>query len=370
MSHVRKLFRYAFVIVVLFFSCLVLVELIASKIVFAPGMVMTPKKLVHYDTVDFDIVITVNENGHRGPIANKEPRYNIFAVGDSFTFAFGIQDGRTWTDQLNSRCGVFGPKPLRVINVGKPGTNTLQHVQLAKYLVEKQTPRGIIIGVTLDDDFQQVSELNLDTPVRSFSLVRWIAENFPASVSLVQNLSEEYAKVDATANWSKEFDDLKGTKVFSREIDVHFRQGRLNPGLLYYANMYSDRGSRVYQNFGDFQTSRSGIDLRSAISALIKSAREKGVELWFVGIPGPQMVKSSATDSFVNYGYMIPDGWSNSNLPDEVLNEYFSGLGTRYVSLLQRFRDQPNDLYFKFDGHPNLHGQTLIAEEVCKVLGQ
>lgn len=81
-----------------------------------------------------DVRVTYNERGLRDrPILPKAPgEYRILALGDSVTFGWGVDQDKTFTARLESLLEERLHRPVRVINSGVGGYNTVQEMTYFK----------------------------------------------------------------------------------------------------------------------------------------------------------------------------------------------------------------------------------------------
>lgn len=101
---------------------------------------------------DFSITVRTSELGFRANSGRKVQlgsRPLVLAVGDSFTFGWGVQYEQAWPAQLESLLsegGVSGSEPL-VMNAGVSGYSPRQIQQLTLDLVERLHPEAVVVGV-------------------------------------------------------------------------------------------------------------------------------------------------------------------------------------------------------------------------------
>lgn len=81
-----------------------------------------------------NVLVTYNERGLRDrPILTKGPdEYRILALGDSVTFGWGVDQDKTFAARLESLLPGRLHRPVRVINSGVGGYNTVQEVTYFK----------------------------------------------------------------------------------------------------------------------------------------------------------------------------------------------------------------------------------------------
>ncbi len=119
---------------------------------------------------DFTIEVQTNSLGFRDPERGpKGDAIRILALGDSFTFGWGVQHEQTFAAQmerLESEAARTGERsPIEVINAGVPGYNLYQYLISLEKKGWKVDPDIVLVGVFVQNDFSE----NLDFD-------RWLAE--------------------------------------------------------------------------------------------------------------------------------------------------------------------------------------------------
>lgn len=108
--------------------------------------------------VEFDTEVSLNRLGLRGPEVGEKPPggVRILALGDSFTFGVGAQDGETFPARLEEVLRSKGV-PAQVLNAGAPGFGVPDAVAwYERYGIELE-PDAIVLAVFLANDLQDAS---------------------------------------------------------------------------------------------------------------------------------------------------------------------------------------------------------------------
>jgi GDSL-like Lipase/Acylhydrolase family len=93
---------------------------------------------------------TTNAQGHRGPVMPVSKQYplpNVVALGDSFTFGFGIADGQEYPAVLRQRLAASHG----VVNLGTGGWGLTQEIRHYYDLGIKYDPRVVILQFAGND---------------------------------------------------------------------------------------------------------------------------------------------------------------------------------------------------------------------------
>lgn len=112
----------------------------------------------------------------------------ILALGDSFTFGFGLPDQDTYIGRLQERLdAVFGPDRIALLNAGIPGSGTAEHLAFLEDFGDEIAPAAVFVFVS-NDDFNRAQRsflyhlksektLDLDAKSRPISKLKRIIAN-------------------------------------------------------------------------------------------------------------------------------------------------------------------------------------------------
>jgi hypothetical protein len=101
---------------------------------------------------------TINSHGFRGRETGSKDEENslrIMAVGDSFSFGAGVNDGEEFIRLVEkdwNRAGTF-PRRIEIINASVGGYNTTQGVAMLRRCQERLRPDMIWLFISLEDTF-------------------------------------------------------------------------------------------------------------------------------------------------------------------------------------------------------------------------
>lgn len=102
------------------------------------------------NTGDFDVMVTFNEVGLRDPLPpGAAIGDSVLVVGDSFTFGWGIAEGKRFSDLLGQSLGRTS------VNIGVP-TDFNGYARLLDYAREHgATTRNVVVGVCMENDLDR-----------------------------------------------------------------------------------------------------------------------------------------------------------------------------------------------------------------------
>lgn len=103
---------------------------------------------------------TINELGYRGPlIKNKEEEYRILTVGGSTTECLYLDNSETWPNLIMERLNMTQDgKGVIVMNIGKSGHNTRDHILQLEHLINIYEPDLVIFMVGANDMLLKLSK--------------------------------------------------------------------------------------------------------------------------------------------------------------------------------------------------------------------
>lgn len=102
----------------------------------------------------FGVPIEINSLGMRGPErqgGDGAPRCVIAAVGDSFTFGFGVEGTKTWPSRLAERLAIDHGLPTEVLNLGVGGYGTRDEAIVVRERAIPFEPDVIVVAYVLND---------------------------------------------------------------------------------------------------------------------------------------------------------------------------------------------------------------------------
>ncbi len=122
-----------------------------SKFSAAYGLEFHPNRVMVQELAgQWRFEYTVNAQGHRGPVlplASRYPRPVVVALGDSYTFGYGIADGQEYPNQLRER--LVGSHDI--VNLGTGGWGLTQHVRRFYELGRLYDPQVVVLQFCAND---------------------------------------------------------------------------------------------------------------------------------------------------------------------------------------------------------------------------
>jgi lysophospholipase L1-like esterase len=272
----------------------------------------------------------INAQGLRGPVvtAEKPPgEFRLLSVGDSFTFGDGVEDGETFTAQLEPLLNAGTPSEasggpvVRTINAGVSGANTRHEVAWLKHFAPRLDPDLVLIVFYINDayDDERFGMLTSGGAAGAFHL---------------------NAQSSDAALWSVRFlENRLGRYLLSRKVvgiyKAQFSDRPMLPGLL---SGHDWGGSRV------------------ALAEARRWADTAGVKLALVIFP--ELHALNASHPFTSIHRTVRNFGERVGIPTLDLLPTFLG-------------HKPRELWVHLsDHHPNATAHAMAAESIAAFLKQ
>jgi lysophospholipase L1-like esterase len=124
----------------------------------------------------------INEQGLRGRSLEPErgPAPRVLALGDSYTFGWGIDDASlTWPGRLESMLG-----PVEVYDAGVPGYGTVQESHLLDRLLARARVDVVVLAYVMNDAEPQHTVV-ADPRIRYRGVRSWLLDRLAKAVNVV-----------------------------------------------------------------------------------------------------------------------------------------------------------------------------------------
>lgn len=116
--------------------------------------------------------------------ARPEGKRRAVALGDSFTFGVGVDDGERYTDVLNARC-----RGWEVVNLGVAGYGTDQELRLLEVEAFRYEPELVLLTVYLGNDPEDIRhDLLYSQPKPYYTLDGDLLKLVPPKETIVHRL--------------------------------------------------------------------------------------------------------------------------------------------------------------------------------------
>jgi hypothetical protein len=357
----------------------------------SPMLVLRPHATESYRTSEFSFTATANAVGIRGREVDwrRKPGTRILALGDSFTYGWGVGDSEAWPAVVE-RTLAEGGHPAEVLNCGCPGAGVDAYAEVAERLIPVARPDVVLVAVLQGIDLKLLNigpttdRLYQSKLVESRRSAPWLlSRTLPnlcelpgrmavARASAASTAEENREKWQAATEWMtrrltpEESKRLDGLDPTVREM---FAGGEINPWEVYFALKYPD--------YVSFALAPERPDVQVAVAAMARhlrrirrAAEASGAKVVVLSVPPAWYFSRTALDAKGRVGYWLDVPALYSPAPDETIRSACRAAGAEFRSFDERFREigDGEKWYFPLDGMYNSRGHALYAAEVAKTL--
>ncbi len=349
----------------------------------------------NYSTPEFQAEARINNLGFRGrdsPI-QKKSRYRIMALGDSFTFGWGVDIEESWPKVLERNLQRLD-LDVEIVNLGKPGGSPGTYADIAEKAIPMLKPDLVVIAMLQGDDLAQAinnltqSEETTKTqltqgskpPVGRGEIYKIIKPLFPNFITL---RSRAFALIPAKieqseAIWRVSVEGFvaglsnEKKKKFDQidiEIKEKFLRGELNPGML----GIGLRHSEYLQETLDLANSKVQRAIQRITAQLVRiKIKADRINCKVVVISTPTGAFTSAVngENYRRMGINTNVNFLQTTAMDEALRAAALAANVDIFDVTRQFRDKASErpLFFEYDGHFNVSGQKFYAESIEKFI--
>jgi GDSL-like lipase/acylhydrolase family protein/acetyltransferase AlgX (SGNH hydrolase-like protein) len=370
---------------------------------------------------EFRVPVRTNGAGFRGgPLPRTKPPgvYRIVALGDSFTFGFGVREGQAWparlAARLNARTG--GTPRVEVVNLGVPGTGPRDYLWHLAHTGLALEPDLVVVGVFANDlnDVYQLDRFGTRSPLFTLAALRdgglaprpWWKRAADAALPNLYALAARGAQRlaargggEAHAAAREEARPTTGPSpetllaavgaAYGRREAVVERYRALRPAdrsavgrLLAGEPLGEDvRPALLLAALVDPDAEADGVLLRSAernaawtttadfLRRIVRLARRHGAEAALVYMPAAEEIDRARWSVLEDVGFRLDPAMLRDTTLADAVDRVGTEEGAVVVDLLRAFRRHPDaGLYFRLDEHWNARGQAFAAARVADAL--
>lgn len=372
------------------------------------GIIFEPNTTAHYKTTEFDFKAKINSLGLRNKeVTVEKPKgtFRILSFGDSFTFGWGVEIENCWPMKLEKYLKEQGYSGIEVINCGEGGTYTSYYKKYLAKAVPLLKPDLVLIGVLQLDDLAQLFEedfikklpkedknklnnkslpsdekdssnlANTSFFAKTFILIRGFNkasfDNVIKALGQIKKKEEIQVKNTWEAGIAKRIGEFKilekmNFSSFPDSVQILFKTGNLNPGLLEYYLDFPDRN--FIFNTPDHPDTRLALNVMNKdIAEMNQVCIDNNAKMIFINIPiniftGHNVLRTSAD--------VLNPYFQNNNKIDSMYESVAVKNKIQYLQLTKYFIDlqDKTKYFFHFDGHPNIIGYEELANCIGKYL--
>ena len=311
-------------------------------------------------TDEFDTTVRINARGYRGEefSSQRTDGFRILAIGDSFTFGWGVEDTETYASQLKQLLSVRDPSPaIDVINAGfAAGYSPDTYYLYLKREGLAVNPDLVIVGVYVGND--------LDSPAAFEN--EWLEQDADGLPLRILNRNSHVVgnmllPRDVPLRYRVPL--LHRLHLFQGVADLWWmvraaqRSSLLGAATLHAASSANDESvPYIYRTTYAERTNTVMRRVESLFRGMKSVAAEAQVPLLFMIIPEQVQMSTAAFSG-------LP---AEIDKPQRLLREFFDREHLPYIDLLPSLREAAagGALYFPRDGHWNAAGHAAGARQL------
>ena len=346
---------------------------------------------VHFTlrTPEFEYEVRTNEFGFRGgPVAEpRQGRMRIVAIGDSFTYGWGVDISEAWPMVLERALRARG-LPVDVLDLGNPGAGPNGYADVVERALPSLKPDLVVVGLLQGDDLMQSSAGgqallagNSRSPDR-FS--RLLTRCFPTLSAVFTAARERRRRSPGNRAWWRElrvafregatqaragFSAAERERYDRLEPEVRslFESGGLNPALVALAMKVPDYFVSPLEE-GTDAAALNQRGLATALTRIRVAAQAAGARVVTVGIPYGFYVSAAAQERMGRLGFTVDKRALVSEAPDRVVAAAAADAGIAFFSPTAAFRREVplRYFYFPWDNHFTREGHAFFADQVLE----
>jgi lysophospholipase L1-like esterase len=187
---------------------------------FAPagplGFLLEPGTEWRHATRDFDVQVTTNSLGLRGPevvLPRPPDRYRVLALGDSFSFGWGVELDDAWPARMARELQATGERSMEVVVAGVPGWSPLQQFVFLEQRGLALQP-DLVLWQLCTNDLLEMQRLEVELDARRLPVA--VAAEPPLSAGLREDWLVLFERLDAGEQ---------------ERVLAEYRAGRIDPVL-------------------------------------------------------------------------------------------------------------------------------------------
>ncbi|MBI4833071.1 MAG: hypothetical protein HY801_16250 [Candidatus Lindowbacteria bacterium] len=342
---------------------------------------------VSYSSGEFQFNARINNLGFRGRdfSIEKSTRYRIVALGDSFTYGWGVNIEDTWLEILQKSLRASG-KDVEMANLGKGGGSPIQYADIAEKAIPLLKPDLVIVAVLQGDDLAQIrlaaerrrqnsSAQSQGTRAEGFAgtLKAIVATAYPNLSDLLRGALPPGAD-EVSLTWRDQAEGIRNSlpedemKRFN-DIDAEpknmFLAGKLNPALISYA-MKWPYWLRRPLDLLDPENQEAIQELSDYLLRIKAVTEECGGRVFVISVPVGAYVSEAQVKSRERMGFDDDKNSLKTTAMDEATHLAAVKAGIDFFEVTQIFRRESlrRDLYYEFDGHFTPEANRFFAERI------
>lgn len=368
----------------------VVVDRVLGAFVAAPplpdtmALIFPPHARQAYASTDFEYEVQINALGlrERELPAERGDEFVIAAIGDSFTYGWGVNAEDTWLRRLEAKLQDDGLN-VRTVNCGKPGSGPETYVEHARAIIPVIRPDLVVVGVTIGNDISGAGpEL---TEQVTDSVVDQVRTLYPNIVQLIQDarrppleaLEQQAPPQVSTAAQNRQWSGNTARGFLEKMTPEHrkifdgfepavkhaFMSGNLNPYMIDLA-MQNPEFYNLTLNLDDAWIQQCIERLAGRLSLIAKMAERNNAKMLVIAVPDGPYVNDDAHKNIQRVGYEVAPDMVDATAPEEAVRRAAEAAGLPFVGVMEGMKEHraDPDIFFELDGHLTAKGHQIFGD--------
>jgi GDSL-like Lipase/Acylhydrolase family len=342
------------------------------------GLVLPPRQRVKYETPEFVYEAVTNSLGFRDRefSAARTSTLRIVALGDSFTYGWGVAAEESWPKRLEVNLRAANMS-VEIANLGLPGADPEAYAEIAARAIPILRPDLVIVGILQGDDLAQLGEFD-SKKCSPHPEVSWRSR----LRHLLPNLSQLVRRREAPgrfapsvrSEWQSEVQmildrasesDRKRFDNLDPGLREAFRQGQLNPPVL--AQSFRAPGYFMRTMLPGPERQTLVENMSACLQKIRRLEEQVGGQVMVVAVPFGAYVSRRNFEVRRRLGFQLDESVLVSREMDEAIRLAAAAAGLQFVTVTEQFRAAPPapPLFYQFDGHLTAGGHRLFADSIA-----
>ncbi|OHB73803.1 MAG: hypothetical protein A2V70_10180 [Planctomycetes bacterium RBG_13_63_9] len=342
------------------------------------GLLFPPNQSVDYATSEYEITVRTNSLGIRDREIDvtEDKSYRILAIGDSFTYGWGVENDEAWPKIAEDRLRAAGCN-VQILNLGSPGASPRDYCELTRQSIPLLKPDLVIVAVLQGNDLMQ---MQFEPPVFPFSPGELAKRFCPNLLRLVSGRCFRRAQKVPASEIRHAWQSIAQRSISEltpeqkqrlEKLDSRTRQAFFSGDLNVHAVLIALHHPDSYS----FTLHLDQAEVQDAIGALGKCLKEIsheaahfGATTEVISVPSAAYVSRKSIESIRRLGFRLSDEALKGDAPDQAIRTACESADVRFHSPSERFRDvaQTESLYFEMDDHFSARGHALLGTTVSE----
>ena len=328
-----------------------------------------------YTTPEFTVESRINNLGFRDRDfqVEKTRRFRIVAIGDSYTYGWGVPAEDSWPKVLERGLLARG-YDVEVANLGQPGASPSDYAKIALRAIPVLEPDLVIVGLLQGDDLAQAFHEKVGAVERAKRVIRGL---YPHVLEAARG-SPRHDTIELTAAWKGQAGEmLAGFTPDERarfggidpEIRQLFQAGQLNPALIDLAVRLPDY-FRLPLELPSPETQRAVAALSSELRRIRAVSERARARIIVVSVPHGAYVSPRKLAAYGRTGFTVDTEMLRTSAMDDAGRDASARAGLDFYEVTGAFRERADGppLFFELDGHFNAAGGGLFADAIEPVV--